>query len=73
MAKYLVLSIKDAERYNLVGCTCGHPLNNHHNWDKRPCAHCKCNEFELDARVGRLIDVPAITEADLADAIKETA
>lgn len=32
----------------LLRCECGHPPNNHFDFDKRPCAHCrnpKCEEY----------------------------
>jgi hypothetical protein len=31
-----------AEKLGIVRCRCGHPPNNHFDWDEKPCAHCEC-------------------------------
>lgn len=77
MAKYVVLNLKQAAEQGLLTCHCGHPENNHFSWDDRAraCAHCKCTNYRMKAKkgCGRIIDVDALTEQDLAAAIKETA
>jgi hypothetical protein len=77
VSKYVVLNLKEAAAHGLLTCYCGHPENNHFSHDDRAkaCAHCKCTNYRIKAKVGagRLIDVDAITERDLAEAIKETA
>jgi hypothetical protein len=30
-------------------CTCGHPDNNHFDFDSQPCAHCSCKAFTVGA------------------------
>ncbi len=71
MTQYLVLNLQDAAAHGLLTCACGHPENNHFRTVKRqPCAHCDCKAYRLKCRAGRLIDVPAIIEADLVEAIQ---
>jgi hypothetical protein len=46
---------RQALMLDLVVCVCGHRVNNHFEWDKRPCAHCKCKEYDEKIRVGKYI------------------
>lgn len=40
---------EQAAKLNIVFCgNCGHRPNNHFQWDKKPCAHCKCQELKLE-------------------------
>jgi hypothetical protein len=41
----LKMTRKDAIELGLLTCECGHPENNHFDMKKKPCAHCKCNEY----------------------------
>lgn len=36
----------------LLVCSCGHPENNHFDFELQPCAHCKCNEYKEQGRIG---------------------
>lgn len=38
--------MKDALALGIVFCECGHPPNNHFDFDKKPCAHCKCEKLK---------------------------
>jgi hypothetical protein len=77
VAKYVVLNMKEAAAHGLLTCHCGHPENNHFTWDERAasCAHCKCANYREKTRkgAGKIIEVDAITQEDLAAAIKESA
>lgn len=42
----LRLTVERARSLALILCRCGHMENNHFRWDKRPCAHCKCEELK---------------------------
>ena len=45
---------KQALEQGLVVCECGHPKNNHFDFESFPCAHCKCKKYTATARVGVL-------------------
>lgn len=40
----------------LLVCRCGHPLSNHFEFRKRPCARCTCKEYREVASAGELVD-----------------
>jgi hypothetical protein len=44
--------------YGLLTCTCGHPVNNHFDHDKRECANCECQGFQEVGRRGITIVTP---------------
>jgi hypothetical protein len=46
---------KDAEELGLLICKCGHPRNNHFDFDEKPCAHCPCKYFHEISRRGIII------------------
>lgn len=52
MMLMFTMSKKRALELGLVFCTCGHPPNNHFDFDKKPCAHCKCRAFTMCSRAG---------------------
>lgn len=55
MTKKIVLRLTQAQAaaLGIVFCTCGHPPNNHFDWDKKPCAHCKCKRYKQVIRLPR--------------------
>ena len=42
----VTLSPYQAEALGILKCKCGHPPNNHFDFDERPCAHCDCKGYE---------------------------
>lgn len=46
-----------ALQQGLLICECGHPENNHFDWDTNPCAHCYCKEYREIAKVGDLVEI----------------
>jgi len=46
---------KQALEQGLLTCDCGHPENNHFDWDLNPCAHCHCKSYEERPRVGKFV------------------
>lgn len=45
----LTMTWDQARMLGIARCACGHPENNHFEWDRRPCAHCSCKG--LDERI----------------------
>ncbi len=39
------LTQRQAEQLGVVRCQCGHPSNNHFDFETKPCAHCKCQGY----------------------------
>jgi hypothetical protein len=46
----VILSYEEALAAGLVHCECGHPPNNHFDFDDKPCAHCSCKCFKQKIR-----------------------
>lgn len=60
MAKYVVkLTLAQAEALGIVVCeSCGHPRNNHFDFDNKPCAHCGksvCKGYKARFTMGEAI------------------
>lgn len=61
MATVLTIQLtrEQALQANLLVCKCGHPWNNHFDFDDRPCAHCPphapCKSYRERARVGKIL------------------
>lgn len=57
--KYVVkLTLQDALALGIVFCDCGHPPNNHFDFDggkRRPCAHCKCEQLHTHFSRGKAL------------------
>ena len=34
---------QELEKRGLITCKCGHPKNNHFDFDKKPCSRAECN------------------------------
>jgi hypothetical protein len=45
----------EALKLDLLICSCGHRPNNHFDFDKKSCAHCKCEKYEEQPRLGKII------------------
>jgi len=43
---------REALRYGLLVCTCGHPVNNHFDHGSCPCARCDCKVYTEKGRTG---------------------
>lgn len=46
---------KEVEALGLVKCKCGHPKNNHYDFDYKGCAHCECMGYDEKVRYGKLV------------------
>jgi len=58
MTLVFVMSEKRALELGLIFCrNCPHPPNNHFDFGKKPCAHCKCIAFEMGSRDGVKLSV----------------
>lgn len=52
---FIEMTRETALENGLLTCECGHPENNHFEWDANPCAHCECKAYRERARVGRIV------------------
>lgn len=41
----VTLTRQRALQLGLLVCTCGHPENNHFDWDDKICAFCSCKAY----------------------------
>jgi len=41
----------------LLTCSCGHPENNHFDFNGHPCAHCDCKSYSERGRRGTTLEV----------------
>jgi hypothetical protein len=60
MAKKILIetTAKELEKYGLIICKCGHYPNNHFDFQgkrKKPCAHCKCENYNPEILIGKVI------------------
>ena len=61
--RYVVkLTMREAIEIGIVRCTCGHPINNHHEWKPRPCAHCACRRYVAKFTRGSRLSSPPATK-----------
>lgn len=55
----VTITHKAAVTMGLVRCSCGHPENNHFDFDACPCAHCACKQY--DPKVSSSFDLLAVS------------